>query len=58
MESPSGWLAVSSSFAPIHIGVMGTTKPAAQAAFREAVEAWAKLRELPDPSFPETGTRW
>jgi hypothetical protein len=47
-KTPTGWLAVSTPYSPLHIGVVGSTEEEAVTRFGQAVEAWARLREIPD----------
>jgi hypothetical protein len=47
-KTPTGWLAVSTPYSPVRIGVVGQTEDGAREAFREAAEEWARLREIPD----------
>lgn len=47
--TPTGWLALSAPQSPLNIGVVAATKSEARERFGESVEAWARLRELPDP---------
>jgi hypothetical protein len=48
-QTPTGWLAVSAPYAPIQIGVAAASESAARIAFSAAADAWARLRDLPDP---------
>jgi hypothetical protein len=48
IKAPEGWLAVSSPYSPIRIGVAAPTESEAAEAFSKAAEAWSVLRDLPD----------
>jgi hypothetical protein len=47
-KTPAGWLAISTPYSPIRIGVQALTEADALAAFNTAAEEWALLREIPD----------
>ena len=46
--APNGWLAVSGPDSPLRIAVIGASEDEALARFTEALEAWARLRAIPD----------
>jgi hypothetical protein len=48
-QTPNGWLAISETLAPLRIAVVGGTEQEAREAFSTSIEAWAQLREGPDP---------
>jgi hypothetical protein len=51
IQTPTGWLALSPRLAPINIGVVAATEDEARTRFCESTEAWARLREAPEPDF-------
>jgi hypothetical protein len=51
IRTPTGWLALSPRTAPLSIGVVGATADEARDRFRASSEAWANLREAPDPEW-------
>lgn len=56
-QTPTGWLAISAEGSPLRIAVVGATRDEADDQFARAAEAWARLRELPDP-LGTAGESW
>jgi len=50
-----GVLATAPVDAPFRIGVIGTDEPDAERLFRESLQAWAELRDLPEPPSEPLG---
>jgi hypothetical protein len=48
-QVPTGWLAVSEVGSPLKIAVIGPSEGGARELFAESLNAWARLRAMPDP---------